>query len=84
MLYPLHSNGRVRDPVAATCRDVSVGGMALVCSIRPSTKHAYITFEDVPGLAGVAILFQFIRADWHQEQVFITGRYRLDLGPNNS
>ena len=55
-------------------------GMTLsACGQKPPAKYAYVVFEDVPGLSGVALLFQIIRAEWQNDEVLVTGRYRLDL-----
>jgi eukaryotic-like serine/threonine-protein kinase len=81
LLYPLHSDGRVEPSIRSFCHDVSVGGMALYAPAKPPAKYAYVAFEEVPGAAGLAVLLQIIRAEWQQDEVFVTGRYRLDLGP---
>ncbi len=80
-LYPLHSDGRLEKPMKSMCHDVSAGGLALFCGAKPPAKYAYVTFEDVSGLADIALLFQIIRAEWRADEVLITGRYRLDLDP---
>jgi serine/threonine protein kinase len=79
-IYALHSDGRVEPSLQGLCHDVSAGGMALFCAAKPTTKYLFVAFEDVPGTTGLAILLQVIRADWQHDEVFICGRFRLDIG----
>jgi hypothetical protein len=81
-LYPLHSDGRVDPPLRSQCQNVSGGGLALFCPAKPTAKYAYVVFDEVPGTAGLAILFQITRAEWKQDEVLVSGRFRLDLGPS--
>jgi hypothetical protein len=80
--YPLHSDGRVEPPLRGYCQDVSAGGLAVFCPAKPPAKYAYVSFDEVPGTAGVAVLLQLIRSEWVHDEVLITGRYRLDLSPD--
>ena len=82
-LYPLQSDGRVEPPMKGFCRDVSAGGMALFCPVKPPTKYVYVAFEDVAGTAGLAVLLQVITADWQHDEVVVTGRYRLEFDSTN-
>jgi hypothetical protein len=81
-LYPLHSDGRVDAPIRGYCQDVSAGGLALFCTSKPHAKYAYVSFDEVPGVTGVAVLLQFIRIEWVNDEVLVSGRYRLDIGPD--
>jgi hypothetical protein len=78
-LTPLHSDGRLEPSIRSVSYDVSAGGLALFCGQKPRARYAYVTFEDVLELADVALLFQVIRAERHEDEVLICGRYRLDL-----
>ena len=82
VIYPFHSDGRVEAPIRSICHDVSVGGLAMFCPTKPLAKYAYVAFEEVPGIAGLAVLLQIIRCELVHDEVFVTGRYRLDLGPD--
>jgi eukaryotic-like serine/threonine-protein kinase len=79
-LYPLHSDGRVEAPVRGYCQDVSAGGLALFCPARPPSKYAYIAFDELPDVAGLALLVQFTRSEARPDEVLLSGRFRLDVG----
>jgi hypothetical protein len=81
-LYPIHSDGGVEAPIRGRCRDVSAGGVGLLCPTRPTTKYVYVAFDDVPGAADLGVLVQILRAEWRQDEVFVAASYRLDLGPD--
>jgi len=81
-LFPIRSDGHVEPPIPGVCRDVSAGGMAFVCRADPPTKHLYVTFDGVAGTAGLAALIQVITSEWHDNEVLVTSRYRLDLWPD--
>lgn len=83
-LYPLHSDGRIDPPLTARCKDISVGGLALMSKSKPSTRYMYVAFEGVPRVAGLAVLIQVVRYSRQKEEFCVTGRYRLDLGPESS
>jgi serine/threonine protein kinase len=78
-LYPLHPDGRVEAPIPGRTRDVSGGGLAVLCPTKPPTKYAYAAVDEVPGAAGFAILLQLSRYEWVQDEVFVAGHFRLDL-----
>jgi hypothetical protein len=80
-LYPFHSDGRLEAPIRSICQDVSGGGLAAFCPSKPPAKYAYVVFEDVPELAGLALLFQIVRSVSQHDEVLVTGRYRLDFEP---
>jgi eukaryotic-like serine/threonine-protein kinase len=81
-LYPLHSDGRLEPPVRALCHDVSAGGMAIFCSAKPAAKYAFVAFDEIPDVAGLGLLLQILRAERQHDEVLVTGRYRLDFGPD--
>jgi serine/threonine protein kinase len=80
-LHPLHSDGRLEAPIRALCHDVSAGGMALFCAAKPPAKYAFVTFDELPQVSGFGLLFQILRSEWLHDEVLVTGRYRLDFGP---
>jgi hypothetical protein len=55
--------------------------MALFCAAKPPAKYAFVTFDEVPEVMGLGLLFQILRAERQHDEVFVTGRYRLDFGP---
>src|SRR5262245_6011964 len=81
-LYPLHSDGRVDSSFTGRCKDISEGGLAFTTKTKPSTRHFYAAFDDIPQTAGIAILIQLVRYTRRENDVLVTGRYRLDLVPN--
>jgi serine/threonine protein kinase len=80
-LYPLFSDGRLEAPLRCICHNVSAGGLALFCATKPPSKYAYVTFNNMPAIADLAVLFQIVRTEWQHDEVLVTGRYRLDFGP---
>jgi hypothetical protein len=79
-VFPLHSDGRVQPPLAARCKDISSGGLGLLCPTKPRTRYAYVAFDGVSGAAGVAVLVKVLRAESRNDEVFVGCQYRLDLG----
>ncbi|HEV3439220.1 MAG TPA: PilZ domain-containing protein, partial [Gemmata sp.] len=82
-LFPLHPDGGIDPPIAARCKDVSRGGLAILAPSKPPTRHMYVAFDDVPGTAGLAVLVQIIRTERRDDEVLVTGRFRLDFGPEH-
>ena len=78
-IFPLHPDYRVDVPVNGVCENCSAGGLAFRIASPLPTKHAYIAFEGVRGITGLAILFQVIRANREEDGVKVAGRYRIDL-----
>jgi hypothetical protein len=78
-LFPVHVDYRVAGPVSGRCENVSAGGMALVADAAIPTKHAYVTFEDVRGTTGLAVLLQIITSNRQENDILITGRFRLEF-----
>ncbi|MBN9521505.1 protein kinase [bacterium] len=81
VVFPVHHDGRVETPLSGRCRDVSAGGLALTLGTAPTTKYAYVSFEDVRGTSGLAVLAQVIRSAREGNGVLVAGRYRLELWP---
>ncbi len=80
-VHPLHSDGTADEPVRATCLDVSAGGAAFTTRGRFDTKYAYLEFDGVPALAGLAVLVRVVRAVTplaSQDAVYGV-QYRIDL-----
>jgi hypothetical protein len=61
-VHPLHSDGMADPPVRGECRDVSAGGAAFVTREPITTRYAYLEFDGVPGLAGMAVLVRVVRS----------------------
>jgi hypothetical protein len=81
ILFPLQDEGQVGGPINGRCLDVSEGGLGLRMMSYPTARHAYVTFEGLRGITGLAILCQIIQADRREEGVLVTARYRLDRWP---
>lgn len=82
-VFSLHPDGRVDPPISARCKDVSGGGLAILAPSKPPTRHMYVAFDDVPGTTGQAVLVQIVRTERREDEVLVTGRYRLDFGPEH-
>lgn len=82
-LFPLHPDGGIGPSISGRCKDVSEGGLAIIASSKPSTRHLYVSFKDVPELVGLAILVQLVRSEEQEKDVLIGCRYRLDFGPDS-
>ncbi len=78
-IYPLHSDGAIDAPLPATCRDASLDGVSLGSSRSLKTKYAYVTFSNVPDVAGQAILARLIRVDGPRRARQYGLQYRTDL-----
>jgi serine/threonine protein kinase len=83
-LYPLHSEGRVAAPIQGFCHDVSAGGLSLFCPTEPKAKYAYVVFEEVPDVERLAVLIQINRSERRHDEVFVSGRFRLDVTASRS
>ncbi|MBN9519125.1 protein kinase [bacterium] len=80
-VHPLHSDGTADEPVRATCLDVSAGGAAFTTRGRLDTKYAYLEFDGVPVLAGLAVLVRVVRAvtPLASPDAVYGVQYRIDL-----
>jgi hypothetical protein len=78
-LFPLKDDGEIYHPVNAKCRNVSAGGLAF-CSVVPiPTRYVYVEFNDLPGVAGLALLAKLIRSQPNGIEHIFAARYRVDL-----
>ncbi len=80
-VFPLHSDGRPDAPIQGRCKDVSEGGLSIIFTSKPLTRYIYVAFDRVAGIEGLAILVQIVRAEEHDKETLVSGRYRLDFGP---
>jgi hypothetical protein len=78
-LYPLHSNGEVDPPLAARCKDVSAGGLAITVETRLRTKYSYVAFDGIAAVDGLAILMKAIRSEPQGCNLVVGAQYRMDL-----
>lgn len=79
LLTALRSDGSLEMPVVGRCMDVSAGGLAIQLTQPLASKYAYVAFDGIPAIRGVAILFQTIKAHSIESGFVVTGRYRTDL-----
>lgn len=78
-LYPVHSDGGVGEPIAARCRNVSLGGVGLACAVSVPTKYVYAVLPGVAGTAGTAILLRLVRVHTVGAERHYGTQYRTDL-----
>ncbi len=78
-LYPLKDDGCVLTPLIARCRNVSAGGLCFVCETPLSTRYAYVEFNEVPGVAGMALLTKMIRSQPNGAEHLFAGKFRTNL-----
>ncbi len=78
-LYPIHSDGGIDMPLAARCRDVSLGGACFVTNAPLPTKYVYAVFDDVEATSGQAILVRTMRMQSGARDCVIGGQFRCDL-----
>jgi serine/threonine protein kinase len=78
-IYPVHSDGGVDTPVAATCRDASLGGLSFITASKLQTKYVYATFPGIPAVAGQAILMRLSRVEASGTDRRYGAQYRTDL-----
>jgi serine/threonine protein kinase len=77
--FPMHSDGAIDPPLPATCRDASLDGLSLHSGRSLKTKYAYVTFPEIPALAGQAILARLVRTDGPRGARQYGLQYRTDL-----
>ena len=80
-VFPLHSDGRPDSPIQGKCKDVSEGGLSILFTSKPLTRYIYVAFDRVSGIEGLAILVQIVRVEELDKETLVSGRYRLDFGP---
>jgi serine/threonine protein kinase len=80
-VHPLHSDGTADEAVRATCLDVSSGGVAFSTHDLIETKYAYLEFDAIPDVAGLAVLVRVVRSvSPTGSQAAVYGvQYRTDL-----
>jgi hypothetical protein len=78
-VFPMHSDGRVEAPLRGQCLNVSAGGAAVRTTAPLATSHAFLAFDGVRGIAGLAVLLQLVRRPVAENDFVLSGRFRLNL-----
>ena len=78
-LYPVHGDGLVDSPIAASARDVSTGGLRVVARSRPETAYAYAVFDAIGPITQWALLVRLVRTTVEPNGVSLAGRFRADI-----
>ena len=81
-LYPVHGDGGIDDAVAATCRDVSAGGLGFATAAPLPTKYVYAVFPGVTATVGQAVLLRLVRAQATGRETLYGAQYRTLNGRN--
>jgi hypothetical protein len=78
-LFSIHGDGGVRAPVAARCRDVSMGGICCLSPARPEASHVFVAFDGLDAIAEWAVLMRLNRCRSEGNAHVVAGRFRTDL-----